>query len=426
MRFARQILPGIIRIPFRTAFLVIVFLIASAVSFIGNFLDSVLNQYEALISKESGYAIGLSCSEDSGDIPEELIAEISSCRYILGGASETRILVTPEDFTNYVPQAESDFDMPSKEEVRLCGVTDISFERYFMLGNIELSEGEYPTEGTDGVLVEASFAAYNDLTLGDELSVWNEDETQVVTFTVSGIYILNEAIEEVVDMDGSYTYGASPYSWIFCGWDTIQKVYSDYVYQNIYFFWCENAADVEKAYQYIENLQYDRDKYHIQNELEAYFIGNSAVMDTLRSLSNVLIRIVSITAYLICAFMVMLWMKAHYSQAAIYIALGQSRIRVLLDCVAEGAIVTGASLVLADLTVFVFLRSRSSVILERLLTFSAAGEEVEGLGMQALGTVMDIQDMLAGNGTLMVVFLLSALLSGGVVFRKKIYKLFDM
>jgi|GEM_PF-1609501 len=362
MGIVKRTIYGIMKRPFRSISLAVVLIISMIGTLFGIYLESVITQYKTFINQQIGYCINISSKIDNDDIPDELIKKIGSIDSVLGYVTESSIEVTPIDFNNYVPPdaLSGDFDlMGDKSQIRLWGAVNTEYSSYFFQKQVRILSGDYPSENTNEVLIEKDFADYNNLSISDKIHVPREKDGEEVELKIVGIYEIDRQISgSIVISSVNEIYRNTPFSYIFCDYYILDQVASVRIPKCTYSFYAKDQQGADQIEDYIKQMKLDPDIYEYNNLSEDAAESFSNVMLILEKSANSYLMLGNISIYIILFLMTLLWMRDHYKEAGIYIALGRNRLAIIVDYLIE----------LIAITVFVFFASY--ILFKTVLNYS--------------------------------------------------------
>lgn len=279
----------------------------------GRYLESVISGYQSYIHQQVGFCINLMGKTEGDSIPDNLAEKIGALDVVLGYNAESSLDVTPSDFQNYIPsellEREGEWE-GDKSQVRMWGAVNTQYSTYFFQRQAELLEGRYPKKGSNEVVIEQEFAAYNHLSITDRIHIMRNKDESELALQVVGIYKINQQVSESImisDVNGFYQNTSSSY--IFCDYEMLEQISGTKMPKTTYSFYAKDEKGAEKLEEYIKGLELDSYEYsNVSKEAEGNF-SNFLVM--LQQNSRNLLNIANISIYCILFLMILLWMRDH-------------------------------------------------------------------------------------------------------------------
>lgn len=359
----KRIVTEIIRRPFRTIILAITILVLSVMSMIGGFLQNVVkNAYQEYVSLE-GYSIAVE-NRTEDNIPSELLEKILSLDHVIGynHLANYEYSFKPINFINIPYESTSYTSVNKSENITLCGNINTNLYSTFRNDKMVLKEGEFPSLRQRGVIVDSILAAKNRLEIGNNIELYSDIDDRTIAFKIVGIYETKVAPEiEINNNNGTY-YTISPNSYIFCDYDSILELQNSDILLSSLTFYIDEYENMEEVYNKIKDIAPEQ-KYSLINCLESTLSYYGTVIVTLESTAKNLLRFTYITSLMILFLMTLLWMRDHYYEAGIYIALGIEKIKIVLYFVTEILLIAIITLG----TSFIFVRGIVYTYREKLL-----------------------------------------------------------
>ena len=430
MGIFKRTLYGIIKRAFRSISLAVILFISVIGTLLGCYLDSILNNYQAFIEQEIGHCVDLVSKDDAIGISDSIAREISGIDSVVGYNSEASIEVTPVDFDNYIPEdiLNSDFDLlGDKTKVRMYGSTNTLYSAYFFQGQVECIEGDYPAPNSNGVMIEKEFAKSNSLHISDVMHIYSEGMDQEIPLNIVGIYEINTQATQGMEISSvDRIYKNTPYSHIFCDYSVLGQISSPLSIKSSYVFYAKDAKGGEQIIKYINSMDLDNDIYECYNQSEVAFSSFSTIMGVLKNSSQTLLLIINFSLYIIIFLMTFLWMRDHYREAGIYIALGRERVYIVFDYIIE-LIALSVSVFFLSATLFSsFLKGYGKSFVEFLVNVSAEETGYQSLDLLFINDYIGVEILVPTVLTFLLVIMISALFSGLTIFCYPARNLFDI
>ncbi len=340
MGLCKRVFMGIIRRPFRAIILMLTILVLSIMSTIGVFLKDIVNSYYQEFIKIDGYSIFVENkdSDKQKAIPDEIRDEILSLCHIVGynNAEDLFYNYKPIGFENVPYKGKNVYEQNDDiKNITLCGNVDTSLYDTFRNGYMKLKKGRYPDSDNRGVIVDSILAAKNSLSIGCTIELYNGENDKTVSFGIIGIYETLKAPEIKVENKSGTFYTVSPNSYIFCDYNSYKKISSINQKISSLKFYVDEYDNIEETYHRIEDIALPEQGYFVVNCLENSLSCYGTVIITLKNVASNILSFTYITSLIILFLMTLLWMRDHYYEVGIYIALGSKKIIVVMYFILE-------------------------------------------------------------------------------------------
>jgi len=243
---------------------------------------------------------------------------------------------------------DPDVDQTSDQGgVSLRGNRDMRLDFDVQKGNIEVTEGRLIGADDENVcIISRELADVNSLKIGDVLAFndWKKPDTaKVIEAEIIGIY---DSINGITPITRGDSYRAE--NIIFTDLSLPEKAEGcegDPLYQYAVF----QVADVDK-YEIVKNRMAE-----VDIDWEYYdLLDNSGISETmaenfsgLKSMSEVLLILVIVLAVFVLFFIFLFWMKNRIHEIGILLSLGESKMKIVLQMLIEGILISGIAFVLA-------------------------------------------------------------------------------
>lgn len=420
----KRIITEIIRRPFRTIVLAITIFSLSILSMMGYFLkDAVSTGYQEYINLE-GYSIGVDNSSGK-DIPSELIERILEIEHVVGyNGPSYEYDYKPVNFTNIPYESDSFASVKTSESITLSANLSTHWYSSFRNGNMILKEGVFPTLQQKGVMLDSILAAKNELSIGSEIELYNDASDTIMTFHVVGIYETLEPPEIELGGNQDTYYTISPSSYIFCDYDSFFEYHDFDDSLSVVDFYVDEYEHIETTYNKIKEIA-PEEEYLVLNVLENRVSNYGEVIITLEGTSNLLLQFTYITSLLILFLMTLLWMRDHYYEAGIYIALGTNKMQIVLYFVTEILMIAlttlGISLLIGQQIISVYGKK----ILGTAIDFTQSNYIEDAIEAKLFESELSFQSLLISCGIYLLIVVIATLLSSIAIANYKPRKLFD-
>ena len=425
MGLCKRIFMEIIRRPFRAVILAIVIFTLSISSMIGVFLqDIVKTAYQEYI-KLDGYSVTIENNKQES-IPRGIIDSILALDHVIGYTNSGNLYdkYKPINFINIPYERSENEQSEESEEIILYANMNTSLYAMFRNGDMLLSEGVYPDSNHKGVLVDEMLASKNGLEIGEHIEIYSKSKEKVVAFEIIGIYKTMEAPNVEISNDLGTHYTVSTNSYIFCDYTSFFSVSdrNDTIASLI--FYVDEYDHIESVYKNIEDIVLPKG-YIVINRLESTLSYYGKFILVLKNTTTSLLGFTYVTSLIILFLMTLLWMRDHYYETGIYIALGTEKYKIALYYLLE-------ILAIAISTLFTSLIIGRSVIytyryqlLNLALGFTNTKILDNSLESKVLEHGFSFQSLLSASGIYLVVVVVATLLSSSIITRYNPRKLFD-
>lgn len=427
MGLHRRVFMEIIRRPFRAVILALMILSLSLLSMVGVFLQELVkNTYEEYV-KIDGFSIAIEKS-DIDTIPNELNSKILSLEHVIGYNNNGNYYdnYKPVNFRN-VPYDNSTNNLYKEEvatDIRLYANINTSFYDSFRNGEMVLVEGVFPDSDNKGVIVDEMLAKENHLNVGDNIELYNVANDNTVKFKIVGFYRTLIAPEIGLSNKLGTYYIVSPYSYIFCDYESFFTISNISSSLNSVVYYVDEYNNMELVFKQIEDMVIP-EGYIVINCLENTLSYYGQVIFTLKNTTSSLLGFTYITSLFILFLMTLLWMRSHYYETGIYIALGTEKRKIVLYFMLEIFTIAIISLLLSFLIGYSIIYENRTNILNFALGFTNSKFLIEGMEEKVLKHAFSFQSLLIACGIYLSVVLLSTLLSSSIITRYNPRKLFD-
>lgn len=391
------------------------------------YFRNISDSYQQSVISDIGYSLML-YRTDENSIEQELLDDIcNNVDGVLGYNQENNMLITPVDFQNSIARDETNvFSVPQSEMVRLIANTDTTLSPLFS-NHMRLLNGQFPSEDNPGVIIDIVLAEKNHLSVGDTIAVKCKDIEETTVLNVIGTYETTSFPQEQwTEASGIVAYGQSPYSYIFCDYQTYGSVMGFEFAVSSVFIYTESLKTLDAANTYIENLKLDPNEYQVSNRtkrtLEHGTLTSQAINTTAKLLTNFSVWIAAIILFMV----VILWMRNNYKDISIQISLGESKVAVMCDYFIITTVIALSALILSMPVSDFFIRTFDKDFIE--FAFSSiskeVGKETDKYISLAMDQSLDWVDYMKSNLIFLVVIWGATLCSSIEIFRCKPNKLF--
>lgn len=391
------------------------------------YFRNISDSYQQSVISDIGYSLML-YRTDENSIEQELLDDIcNNVEGVLGYNQENNMLITPADFQNTIAKDETNiFSIPQSDMVRLFANTNTTLSPVFS-NHMRLLSGQFPSEDNSGVVIDVVLAESNHLSVGDSITVKCDYTEEATSINVVGIYeITSYPQEQWTEASGTIAYGQSPYSYIFCDYQSYSRVTGfDFPVSSVYIY-TESLKTLDEANTYINNLELDPNEYQVSNRtagaLEYGTVSSQAINTTAKLLTNFSISIAAIILFLV----VILWMRNSYKDISILISLGESKVSVMCDYFIIATVIALAALILSMPVSDFLIRTFDKDLIE--FAFSSISKEVGKETDKYISLAMDqslgLADYVKSNLIFLAVVWGATLCASIEIFRCKANTLF--
>lgn len=398
------------------------------VALMGTYLDGLSDTYMDYFERKFGNKIIVTLVEKETDIPIELMNKINEIEGVRGYNCSTAISIEPVNFQNFVPQIDTEFEQVSaKKESCLWGNSNTEYSEYFLDKKIEMIKGNWPRENSHDVLVEEKFAEYNSVSIGDCLMVRSIEKNLNVDLNVVGIYEMKSGIEITgTNSSGKEIYTQSPYSYIFGDYSILKCLDPSLEYRQQYTVYVESRENIESVRNHIESILQKDDRYQVFDSIENAEEGYSGIASVIRKSTEILLRITYISAYLILLLMTYLWMRDHYKEASIYIALGAGRFFILLEFLLEIFMIAGFGILISNVVGYQMIHIFKTNLVWSIVKLSQTNIIYQEIDQEFMNQSLKWHQVLKTDVNVLFTIGVASVVSGIFIFKYKLHNLYHI
>ncbi|MBC1399238.1 ABC transporter permease [Listeria fleischmannii] len=287
--------------------------------------------------------------------------------------------------SNEMPQmsVEGSNRQMTQADLSISGVLDSKTATDFSGGTSVLKSGRALTSHDTGkkvVLVEQTLADQNDWQVGDKISVVSSDEETAVELEIVGIYKTSDSGS---DMASNFSF-LNPYNKMYVPYEVANTLkgsdYKNTVDSAVYTMDdASNIASFEKQAKKIDSVDWDTFKLDANDTLYQQMIGP---INNVASFSKNVVYIVTIAGALILALLIMMQVRERKYEMGVLLAIGESRMKLVLQFFTEILMVAVMSFMLAGLSSHYVAQIAGNQLLsqqnEAAQTTSANGQNENG------------------------------------------------
>lgn len=263
--------------------------------------------------------------------------------------------------------------------IRVEGVTELSLVQEFMDGRSRIIEGRPITAddaGTDAVVIEKRLAEFNGLAVGDVIEVRMRDDETVHPLTIVGIY----ETDDVLDVTSSLPH-TNPYNRIYTAYTfparlTAADPESDDVLLDRAVFYLTDPIHLDAFLAQAEATGVDWDRYLLVTN-DAQYQRMIGPIENIAELSGASVLVVGVAGALILGLVMMLSIRERTYEIGVLVSLGETRLKLCGQLVAEVLIVGIVAIGLSAFTGQVIAQAIGDELLQREL---AVMQDLEAQG----------------------------------------------
>ncbi|TYQ16576.1 UNVERIFIED_CONTAM: putative ABC transport system permease protein [Acetivibrio alkalicellulosi] len=258
-------------------------------------------------------------------------------------------------------------------DVTISGVSFTDLMPSFRNGDFILIEGrhiETQDEGGNVALIEENLAHLNNLNIGDIITLVAERSDVEEYFTVVGIFrAINIAATQGTGMRSMpFT---QPYNLIYADYmsviplKTIDKeteVFEGGI--DLAVFYIDDPINIERVLEDIDNMPIDMEEYILNANDQAYQKMMGPI-ENVAAFSASMIYIIIIAGVIILALILMLFIKDRIYETGILLSMGEGKVKIISQYIAEVLIVATLAFFVSSLTGNFIAQGVGNLLLER-------------------------------------------------------------
>lgn len=226
----------------------------------------------------------------------------------------------------------------------LSANTTMKYLKDFTDENYVLSEGRLLSskdQETNYCVIETNLAKENDLSIGDTFTMTSSDDSKSVELTIVGIYEIESTTMEMGRMN------SNPVNTIYCDLSVGQSLSSDEDVISSATYYLDDPEHVE-AFQELakEKTDIDFDTYRLTSN-DQLFKNNSSSLDNISSFASLFLVVVIIAGCAILCLILALTIRNRYYEIGVFLSLGQSKIKIVLQQLFEIGMIAVIALILS-------------------------------------------------------------------------------
>lgn len=226
----------------------------------------------------------------------------------------------------------------------LSANTTMKYLKDFTDENYVLSEGRLLSskdQETNYCVIETNLAKENDLSIGDTFTMTSSYDSKSVELTIVGIYEIESTTMEMGRMN------SNPVNTIYCDLSVGQSLSSDEDVISSATYYLDDPEHVE-AFQELakEKTDIDFDTYRLTSN-DQLFKNNSSSLDNISSFASLFLVVVIIAGCAILCLILALTIRNRYYEIGVFLSLGQSKIKIILQQLFEIGMIAVIALILS-------------------------------------------------------------------------------
>ena len=226
----------------------------------------------------------------------------------------------------------------------LSANTTMKYLKDFTDENYVLSEGRLLSskdQEPNYCVIETNLAKENDLSIGDTFTMTSSDDSKSVELTIVGIYEIESTTMEMGRMN------SNPVNTIYCDLSVGQSLSSDEDVISSATYYLDDPEHVE-AFQELakEKTDIDFDTYRLTSN-DQLFKNNSSSLDNISSFASLFLVVVIIAGCAILCLILALTIRNRYYEIGVFLSLGQSKIKIILQQLFEIGMIAVIALILS-------------------------------------------------------------------------------
>ncbi|MEN2259895.1 FtsX-like permease family protein [Enterococcus faecalis] len=287
---------------------------------------------------------------DSVKIDQQLLERIKKSTYVkqVSANGEASVRTTIDNFSEEteIPEQMKGANYTISTN-RVIVFDNPTLSKDFSDSKVALSEGDYPKTKNE-IIISNDLAKQNDLKIGDALSIdpitgytQKDDSQSAVSATIVGFFSVDENSNSRFIGQGDFDKRNNIYGTVEFLMEILNVQYKDKNYTpelgNIKVE-LNDAMDTEK---FIEEIQSDDRNYSSVSFTSTYdqYVQTKKTIDGIANISKMVLIISLITAAVILILVMLLSLRERRYEIGLLLALGENRIRIVIQAILEVCIV---------------------------------------------------------------------------------------
>ncbi len=294
------------------------------------------------------------------EITLSMVEELGGSEYVNDYKYSTTVIADAVDF-NYLEQ-ESIGRPTMKNQTTITGINSYAFIPEVESNIIEITEGTYFDESTDGaVIISYELAQYNELAVGDKITFSNPESNQEYQYNIIGIFLASqEGLENNVYMNVT----------------SIEKLMSTNIYNDGDYivdspvYYLNNPEDSE-AFIEAAYLKYDFDSNNLTLDIDSNTYQQMVgPIESVGSFSSIMLLVVVIAAVSIITLIINNNVKDRKYEIGVLMSLGATKLNIIIQIFLELVFVASIAFVLSIGTSTIVANTLSDNLLSNQIEMS--------------------------------------------------------
>jgi putative ABC transport system permease protein len=275
-------------------------------------------------------------------ISEDIKERILPIKHVKGVNQKIQDYAFPVDFKNVkdytgeTPDSdpslyEGNYDNLRPYSVIVDANIDCALIDDFRLRNSVLVEGEFPSDLRSGVIIEQRLAKQNNLAVGDKIALTSPVGKDVDAL-ITGIYRTTGSFKITEDNSiGEAIFAMSPYNRIYSSLDIATSLYQIDKESLSLYIYVDQPQNVETVGKGIKSLDLNWKDYNLVNMTATLYSIEGTQIETLSAYARTILLYVIIIGAILISLILTIYVRYYLHDAGIFIALGASKKRVILQ-----------------------------------------------------------------------------------------------
>lgn len=282
-------------------------------------------------------------------------------------------------------------------DLTVIGVSDYTLDDKFSNSDYVLVEGEGITSGLEtenAVMIEESLAEVNEIKVGDTIKIKASSDGDKISLTVVGIY----KAENLTSSNISGMGVSLDYNRLYVKYNTALSIKekateetedSDAMFRGVtnssdgideVVFKVNDPANVDSVLEFAETTDIDFTKFKLDANTEEYE-QMIEPLENVASFATILVVIVAIAGALIIMLILMLWIKERTYETGIFLSLGESKFKIVLQYAIEVLLIAVLAFTLSIFTGNLISEKVGDILLEKeISTLSEESQNYPNMG----------------------------------------------
>ncbi len=326
MRFDQRAFRYIWRKKGKSAILLCVFFVASLMVLVSVTILQTAQTTSRRIQEKTGSKVVLKSLDGTNSIPEKIIEKLLEKEEVSFINRTAEKEVYPVDFS---PLTSSESKEPENGMVKLSAYDDTEADGVFAEGKYRILEGKkVDGENPRGILVDSLLAEANGLQIGDEMEFKGENGNRAAG-RIEGIFFCGMERKQ----DDSVMAVHRIENQIFVGHELFEDLYGKQGFSSVSVH-IRTPEHLEEFCKEIEEMAGQEAEVTSSDTL--YSRLQAPLKQVIRVTAGMLFLTMA-TAVLVVSLLLCMWMRGRRREFAVFISLGESKFKVLLQVFTESA-----------------------------------------------------------------------------------------